>query len=62
MKRLNENESADIFVQKVCGGYYNYERSVNTEVDYQKEKEERDTSAVKEFVGTNVFSKFTEMV
>lgn len=62
VKRINEAESANAFVQRVSGGFYNFERSINNEVDYQKEKEERDTKAVKEFASTSVFSKLKEMI
>lgn len=62
VKRIDETESANAFVQRVSAGFYNFERCVNNEVDYQKEKEERDTNAVKEFANTSVFSKLKEMI
>lgn len=62
MKRINETESANAFLKRISEGFYNFERSVNNEVVYQKEKEERDTEAVKEFANTGVFSKLKEMI
>lgn len=62
LSRINEAESANAFIQRISGGFYNYERSVNNEVVYQEEKEERDTKAVKEFANTGVFLKLKEMI
>ncbi len=61
MPRINEAEAANNFVERIKKGFYNYERSTNTEVVYQIEKEQRDTNAVKEFVNTEVFAKLKEM-
>jgi len=60
MKRINETESARAFIEKVNGGFYSYDRSINTEVDYPQYKEDRDTVAVKEFATTSVFAKFVK--
>lgn len=62
VNRINEKEAASAFVKRISGGFYKFERSINNEVVYQAEKEERDTQAVKEFASTSVFSKLKEMV
>lgn len=62
MKRINERASAAAFIERARGGTYRYERSINNEVVYKDEKEERDTNAVKEFVNTDVFSKLKDMM
>lgn len=62
MKRIDEKMSAIAFVERVNSGFYKYERSINNEVVYKDEKEERDTNAIKEFVNTNAFLKLKEMI
>lgn len=62
MKRINEKTSAIAFVKRVNSEFYKYERSINNEVVYKDEKEERDTNAIKEFVNTNAFLKLKEMI
>lgn len=53
--RINEAEAAAAFIEKLAKGYYPFERSVNTEVVYHKEKEQRDTDAVKAFITSELF-------
>lgn len=62
MKRINEKEAAATFITKLADGYYPYDRSQNTEVDYCKEKEQRDTDAVKGFVKSRLFDSLKRMV
>lgn len=55
MNRINETEAAADFIAKLSAGFYPYDRSINTEVIYHKEKEQRDTDAVKAFVTSELF-------
>ncbi len=61
MKRINEEESAKVFIQKLSNGYYQYDRSQNNEVDYCEVKEKRDTDAVKSFVQSKCFETLKKM-
>ncbi len=61
MVRINEEESANAFVEKLLNGHYKYERSTNTEVDYAAVKEDRDTAAVKELLNSNLFNYIKEV-
>ena len=61
MNRINEEESANAFIEKLSNGYYKYDRSQNTEVDYAKEKEERDTNAVKQFLNSKLFCSLKQI-
>lgn len=62
MKRINEKEAAAAFVAKLSDGYYAYDRSQNTEVDYCNEKEQRDTDAVKSFVKSRLFDSLKQIM
>lgn len=55
MALINSEESAKRFEEKLKSGFYKKDRSRNTEVDYTKEKQDRDTKAVEEFTKTNIF-------
>lgn len=58
--RLDEEKTANEFIKKLSGGFYSYERSVNTEVDYESVKEERDTRAVQEYLESDLFNLLKE--
>ncbi len=60
MARLDEEKTANEFIKKLSGGFYSYERSVNTEVDYESVKEERDTRAVQEYLESDLFNLLKE--
>ncbi len=55
LKRINEELSAKQFVEKIKKGYYHFERSQHTEVDYKDNKEERDTKYVHDFTKSDMF-------
>ena len=61
MKRIEENEAAKSFVEKLAAGKYPLERAKNCGVNYSEEKEERDTAAVKEFMNSSLFKEFKKM-
>lgn len=61
LKRINEENAAEKFYEQLFDGYYKYDRSVNTEVDYSAEKEQRDTNAVKEFINSDFFNSLLNM-
>ncbi len=61
MVRINEQEAAEKIISDALNGYYGYDRSQNTEVNYQEEKEQRDTAAVKTFVNSSLFNKVRNM-
>lgn len=61
MERVNERAAAEAFMEKLTGGVYSVERSKNIEVDYCREKETRDTEAVRRFTGSQLFAKFKEI-
>lgn len=57
MERVDEaTNAAEEFLTKLASGYYRYDRSVNSEVNYRDEKEDRDTEAVKAFTQSILFS------
>lgn len=57
MPLLDVKKETEIFKDKLNSGYYPLERSKNTEVDYAKEKEARDTKAVDDFVKSELFEE-----
>ncbi len=61
MPRINETESAKKFIKRVQSKEYIIDRSYNTEVNYKKEKEKRDTAAVKRFTQSKAFKGIEEM-
>ena len=61
MPLLDVNKEADLFEQRVRSGFYGTERSQNSEVNYAKEKENRDSKAVKEFTKTRTFAYIKNM-
>lgn len=56
MERINEEESAKVFMERLTNGYYSYDRSQNNEVNYSEEKERRDTESVRSFLNSNLFN------
>ena len=57
MERNDEaTKAAKEFLTKLASGHYRYDRSVNSEVNYRDEKEDRDTDAVKAFTQSALFS------
>ena len=61
MTRINEQEAAEKIISDALNGYYGYDRSQNTEVNYQKEKEQRDTNDVRNFAKSSLFNKVRNM-
>lgn len=61
MTRINEQEAAEKIITDALDGYYGYDRSQNTEVNYQEEKEQRDTDAVRTFVNSSLFNMIRDM-
>lgn len=55
MKRIDEEKASENFVAKLAAGHFPCDRSVNFEVNYRNEKEQRDTDAVKAFVRSELF-------
>lgn len=45
----------------MTGGYYRFDRSQNTEVNYCEMKEQRDTEAIKAFVKSDLFKSIKEL-
>lgn len=48
------------FRQKLDSGFFKRYRPHNTEVDYAKEKEERDTLAVEKFANSGLFQELMD--
>lgn len=61
MERIDENAAAEDYEKKLRSGYYPLERSKNDGVDYCKEKEKRDTDAIREFMQSSLFQEFKSM-
>lgn len=61
MKRIDETKAALKFMEDLTGGEYPLDRSTNTEVNYPKKKEQRDTEAVKEFIKSRLFESYKDM-
>ena len=61
MIRINEEEAANKFIADATDGFYRYDRSQNTEVNYSEEKEQRDTEAVKNAVNSSLFSMVRDL-
>lgn len=61
MTRIDEEKASQEFVNDLKGGKYQCDRSTNTEVPYQIEKEPRDSLAVKKFIQSNLFKAFIEL-
>lgn len=56
-RRINEDEAAKDFMKKLKKeGVFVCEHSLNTEVDYQREKDDRDTQAVRNMAQNNFFA------
>ena len=55
MERINEEKAAKVFMERLTNGYYLYDRSQNNEVNYSKEKEQRDTQSVRAFLNSKLF-------
>lgn len=61
MPRLNVQDERRKFGERLRNGCYVTDRSKNKEVDYAKEKEGRDTEAVKAFTKTEAFEYIKNM-
>lgn len=61
MKRINEEDAANVFLDQLKNGYYKYDRSKNTEVNYAEKKEKRDTDAIKSFLTSPLFNKLKQI-
>lgn len=61
MPRVDVREETKLFGERLQSNYYSKERSTNTEVDYAKVKEPRDTQAVKDFIETETFNYIMNM-
>ena len=57
MALINSEESAKRFQEKLNNGFYKRDRSRNTEIDYTKERQDRDTAAIEEFTKTTAFKE-----
>ena len=60
MALINSEESTKRFEEKLKSGFYRKDRSRNTEVNYTKEKQERDTKAVEEFTKTEIYHELVK--
>lgn len=60
MKRINEQESAKQFVERLRSGYFPVERSQNTELSYKDAKEARDTEFVRAFTQSALFDSLNK--
>lgn len=61
MTRINEQDAAEKIITDALDGYYGYDRSQNTEVNYREKKEQRDTDAVRTFVNSSLFQMVRDM-
>ena len=61
MPKLDIQEETRLFEKKINEGYFEKERSKNCEVNYEEEKRDRDTAAVKEFLDTSLFNHIRDM-
>jgi len=61
MARIDIQKATEEFRCKFKSNYYPLERSKNNEVDYSKEKEHRDTEAVRRFVKSEYFEYMKKM-
>lgn len=61
MPRVNVLEETRLFQERLETEYFATERSTNNEVVYAKEKEPRDTKAVKMFTETQSFEYIKDM-
>lgn len=61
MPRLDVQEETHLFMQKIYNGYFEKERSKNSEVNYEKKKRDRDSEAVKEFLESPLFNHIIDM-
>jgi hypothetical protein len=59
---LDENAKAasERFMDKLTKGGFTVARSLNTEQDYTENKQDRDTKAVSDFVGSELFTEIAE--
>jgi hypothetical protein len=59
---LDENAKAasERFMKKLKNGEFTMARSLNTEQDYTRTKQDRDTKAVNDFVGSELFNEIVE--
>lgn len=60
MALVNCEEATRRFEEKLRSGYFRHDRSLNNEVDYPTEKEDRDTAGVEEFAKTGIFKVLYE--
>lgn len=62
MKRINEELAAKEFIESLkTSDKFAYNRSLNTEVDYSREKEQRDTRAIKDFLNSYLLEELKNM-
>lgn len=61
MPHVDVQKETQLFQERLETGYFPTERSMNSEVDYAKEKEPRDTEAVKTFTNTKSFEYIKDM-
>jgi hypothetical protein len=58
---INVEEETAKFEKKFKEGGFKVSRLANTELDYPREKQERDTQAVNEFAETEIFEHIMTM-
>ena len=61
MARINEKKASEEFVRKLSTDALSLECAKNDVVNYNEEKEERDTLAVRESTESKLFKKFKEL-
>ncbi len=61
MLNIDVTASKKEFIERLKNGYFELNRSSNTEANYSKTKESRDTKAVCNFLSTDLFKEIAEM-
>jgi hypothetical protein len=61
MLDINIDEETQIFQDELTGGKFKLARSQNSETDYTKTKQERDSRAVQDFIETDTFKYIMDM-
>lgn len=62
MPKIDVKDAVQKFTMKIENNYYPLDRSKNTEEDYSKEKELRDTNAVVKFADSGCFDYIKNMM
>lgn len=61
MALIDSRESTKRFKEKLNNGFYKKNHLRNSDIDYTKEKQDRDTKAVRDFANSEAFNELLKV-